>query len=224
MQHIAGVRPTLAAGLLILCSAGSVTAQACLGTPAGPGQYAIGGLVGFTDGATSYSGGFAANVAGPFAFRLDGGVTTYDAFEPNSVGFAADVGYELPVTGVSVCPRAGFGYSRLSETVNSVTGSLSQFTVPIGMGLGKTFHGENQEFGVTLYAVPSFLYIRVSGSLSEGGASLSATESYSEFGTVLGTILNFSSFFVGGGVTITTLEGSDPQFGVGFGFLIGPGR
>src|SRR5690606_9037002 len=81
----------LAGGLI---AAPEARAQACIGIPAGPGRFALGGSVGFTDGATNYGAGLLANLEGPLSVGANYTLTKIDDVDENFNSFDGILAYE----------------------------------------------------------------------------------------------------------------------------------
>jgi hypothetical protein len=197
-------------GLLAVPSAAA--AQACVGSAAGAGNMALSGSVAFPDGAKSYGAGFRYNTLGPMSVSAGYTLTTPDEGDVNVHGFAAEAAYELPLTGVSACPVAGVGYSRMSESGMT----MSTLTVPVGAGIGYSFQaGPNMT--VIPHAFPHLLWMRT--SFDAEGLPEVDPESTTEFGALVGVTFQMQRFFLNGGVTKTTAEGSKAVFSLGAGVL-----
>lgn len=197
-----------------------VHAQACLGVPSMDGQVALEGSVTFTEGAQGYGGGVYANFRGPISLFGAYELTNFDDIEQNANSFGAGVAFELSVPSISICPGAGVNYTRIHEEEAGEEATVSQIVVPIGVGIGKRITaGDN--FFVTLYGQPQFLYIRTSLDIDSSIGSGSASESENEFGMVLGIRFGTAGVYAGGGVGLTTIEDSDPVFTVNVGVMLG---
>jgi hypothetical protein len=194
-------------------------AQACMGTPIGGGQFGIEGGMGVGEGFKSYSGGAAANLAGPLAFA--GGVTVSkpDAGGDNITSFGASGGYELMQSSrLSACPVVGMSYSTFSTDIVGTEFDMNQIVVPVGLGLGTTLPAG--AMNVTLFAVPQFLWYRTSASAD--GESVS--DSQNEFGVNTGLRIGASSFYAGAGMSMNSIEDSEPVFNFGLGIVLGNRR
>lgn len=159
-----------------------------MGVPIGAGQLGLEGGVGFTDGTTSYGAGLTVNLD-PVTAGVSYALSDIEDIDPNGHTFSGQLGVELPVSGASICPVVGIGYFRIAESVSTVTGSVTQIAIPVGLGVGHTFTAEASDFGVTLFAVPQFLYLRNRVELSGGGTSVAQTDSQTEFAMVYGRTL-----------------------------------
>lgn len=195
-------------------------AQACIGVPAGNGQVALSGGAGFTEGVKSYGAEAAFNLVGPVSLEAGYSLVTFDDIDNNGNTVSGSGAFELPVPGLSVCPAAGVSHMRWSERFELAEVTLTSTIIPVGMGVGRELPAGPNLF-VTLFAVPQFLHVRGTISGSEGGASVSVSDSTNEFGTALGMRLGSDEFYVGAGVNLTTIEGSDPTFGVTMGLVLG---
>ena len=220
---MSGVKTVSALALLLaggLIAAQEAHAQACLGIPAGPGRYALGGSVGFTDGATNYGAGLLANLEGPLSVGATYTLTKIDDVEENFNSFDGILAFELPLQGISACPATGLGYGRIGSDADQlgISVTLTNLVVPVGLGLGHTFSGSGS-LSLTVHAMPQFLYIRTTGKASNGSLSIEETETANEFGTTLGFRIGLPQMFFGAGVSLTTIEDSDPVFSIGLGLV-----
>jgi hypothetical protein len=193
--------------------------QACMGTPISGGQYGIEGGLGVGEGFKTYSGGVAANVHGPLAFAGGVAVTKPDAGGENITSFGGSGGYELVQSSrLSACPVVGLNYSTLSADFEGTEVDVNQIVVPVGLGLGTSLPAGSMD--VTLFAVPQFLWFRT--SVSANGQSES--DSQNEFGLNTGLRIGVSSFYAGAGMSLTSVEDSDPVFNFGIGLVLGGRR
>ncbi len=197
-------------------SAGSAAAQACMGMPIGNANFAARGEVGFADGGKSYTANLNANLLGPIAFELFGGLVDFDDIEDNGATFGGKVAYELGLANVSVCPLVGADYTTISAEEAGVEASVSTLVVPVGVGVGVALPAGGLG-DVVLYAQPSYLYMRFSAE--EGDEDFS--DSTNEFGAEAGATLGLGRFLVGGSVFFTTVEESDAVFSLTAGLRFG---
>lgn len=194
-------------------------AQACMGTPISGGQYGIEGGLGVGEGFKTYSGGVAANVMGPLAFAGGVAVTKPDAGGENVTSLSASGGYEiLQGSRLSVCPTTGLNWSTASVDFDGTEVDINQIVVPVGLGLGTSLPAGSMD--VTLFAVPQFLWFRT--SIGADGESVS--DSQNEFGLNTGLRVGVSSFYAGAGMSLTSVEDSDPVFNFGIGLVLGGRR
>ncbi|MGH7482967.1 MAG: hypothetical protein ACRELV_12500 [Longimicrobiales bacterium] len=202
---------TLAAIAVLAATASPAFAQACLGVPAGSGQYALGPTASFMDGAKSYGADVQANLSGPFSVGGGYALTDSDLEDaPNGHTLAATVSYELPIAQVSVCPSVGVSYGWVSFEDDS---KVSNTTIPVGIGFGKSF-AASESLDVTPYAVPQFMHMRPSVTGVED------LDSVNEFAGTLGLQLGMNRIYGGGGVSMTTIEESEPVYFVRLGFIL----
>lgn len=209
---------TLAVGALFLPQLAS--AQACIGVPSSDGQFTLIGAAGFMDGAKSFGGGVAANLVGPISLGAGYRLVTFDDLDTNANAFNANAAYELSVPSVSICPATGIEYMRWSEDVDNVKVTITSTVIPVGVGVGRSFVA-GDDFLVTLFALPHFLYVRGTVRGSEGNVSVSVSDSSNEFGSALGIRFGSRTFYAGAGVSITTIEDSDPVFSLSLGVNVG---
>jgi hypothetical protein len=197
-----------------LAEAGS--AQACLGSTALPGQFALGGQVSFTDGATGFGGGVMANLASPLAIGASVTITDVDGLDKNVTTVGGNVAYELPLAGVSGCPMVGISYTTFGDTFEGIDVDVSRIAIPIGFGLGAPVDLQNN-----MVLIPSgsvhLLYFRDKASASFGGETYSESDTSTEAGASIGATLGIGQFFGRGDVSFTTIEGSDPVVSITIG-------
>lgn len=190
--------------------------QACMGAPISGGQYGLEGAMGVGEGFKSYGGGVAANVMGPLAFSAGVSVTTPDAGGENFTTFGASSGYELLQSSrLSVCPVVGANYTSESEEIDGTEFDASLLTVPVGLGLGTSLPAGSMD--VTLFAQPQYLWIR--SSVGIDGTTVS--QSQSEFGLNTGLRVGVSQFYAGAGMSMNSIDNSDPVFNFGIGLVLG---
>jgi hypothetical protein len=206
-------------GGLILPSV--VAAQACLGIPVGEGAYTIGALGSFTEGRKSFGPNVQVNIEGPLAVSAGYRMTIYDDVDPNGHGVSGMIAYDLALEGLSMCPVVGLSYDRISESEDDITGRVSSTVIPIGLGIGKTFSSATESLAVTLSATPQFLYVRTSVGIFGDEGSITVSDSSTEFGASLNAVVGTGTFYFGAGVLLTSIEESDPVFGIGVGAFLG---
>lgn len=202
--------------LILLAAATAVvlpqtaSAQACIGLPLKPNEFAIEGNVALRSDVT----GYGANIDGRLGRVTVGGgymLNNYHDTEVSGHTVAAFTAIELPTTAVSVCPVAQVQYSLVSIDPLDV----SAFTVMPGIGVGHRFglepaRGSESRYGLTLYAVPSLAWTRTEVSVS----GLDESETNTEFAAETGLTFDTGPFYVGALVQFTTTDDSDPAFGV----------
>lgn len=199
----------------------TVAAQACLGLPLSEGANAIGAEGSFSDGMKSFGPSIQLNLNGPIAVSAGYRISTYDDIDPNGHGVSGMIGYELQLEGVSMCPVTGVSYDRVSESEGNATGTVSSTIIPVGLGIGKTFSSTTESLAVTLSATPQFLYVKTSVGVSEGQGSITFSDSSNEFGATISAVVGTGTLFFGAGVTLTSIEESDPVFTIGISALFG---
>jgi hypothetical protein len=193
--------------------------QACVGTPIANGQYGLEGGMGVGEGFKSYGAGLNANTAGPLSFSAGAALSKPDAGGDDMTTLGVSGAYELAQVGrISACPTVGFSYSMFSTDLLGEELDINQMMVPVGVGLGTTLPAGSMN--VTLFAVPQFLWYRTTASMM--GESDSETQN--EFGLNTGLRLGVSSFYAGAGMSMTSVEDSDPVFNFGIGIVLGGRR
>jgi hypothetical protein len=212
-------------GILVAAWPASVAAQACFGFPTSDGQFGLAGVVDFTEGTRGYGADFNANLAGPVSFILGYSLVDIEDIDTNGNSFRGLAGFELSVPSVSMCPGAGVRYSRAHEASDVVQAEATAtlITIPVGVGVGKQI-AAGQNFYVTLFGFPHYLYVDAKLTAKIPGQEFEFSDNSSEFGTDLGIRFGTSAFFAGAGVTLTTIEDSDPSFGLIVGIIFGGRR
>lgn len=196
-------------------------AQACVGVPAANGQFAVSGAAAFeqaiagfpVEDVTTYRADLTANVAGPMSVGLGYATTQSDAMEENVNSFSGSASYERPVGGVSACATTGATYMSLPGGDESAGDSPSFVTVPVGVGLGKTFRAGGS-LNVTPFAVPQFVHMRFSV-----GSEDAETATANEFAGLAGLRVGVERFYVSGDVSHMFVEGAESVFSVGAGVI-----
>ena len=190
-------------------------AQACNGVPIGSGQTALTAGATFTTGVQSYGGNLNYRSSSPFIAGFGASYNHYSDASANGLGVGGSLGVEVPDLGFSLCPEAGVSYARVSLPVGlGETSAITNITVPVGLAFGITMP-VSEAATITLDATPQYLYMRSKWK------DLGLTDTSNEFGAVLGAAVGFRNLFIGGSVSFTTVENSDPAFGVGIGFPLG---
>jgi hypothetical protein len=196
-------RRTLALALGLAGVFGATTglrAQACQGIPQrSHGAFSF--AMGFPEDAKTYSlSGFGSSDGGNIFFGASFGVTTWDAEGVENQKTAGGlIAYEIAslTPDASVCPTVGVTYSWVED--------FKTWSVPFGVGFGKTMYLEGRGTALTPYVVPQFLFVETSWN--------DLTENDWYFGLSAGATFSFTSFFIGGSVSKIFEEGSDAVFG-----------
>lgn len=193
---------------LALVPAG-VAAQACLGLPSADGQIAVGATGTVSAGDFDLGGEFHVDVTGPASFRIgyNNGHTETFGSEDIRVGrsYSALGAYELYLLDPSICALAGgVYYTDAGPDIED------RFGVSLGFGIGKTLEAE--AFSATIYATPQYVRFWETTVLDE---TIHANEFMAEAGLTFG----FAPFFVGGAVTLSSVEGVDPGLKIRAGVL-----
>jgi hypothetical protein len=215
-----GLISALAVAVLVGALPSAAQAQACLGSPGGPGQLSLSGTVGFPENATSYGAAALYNARGPIAVFGSFTLTNPDhAGLKNITTFGGGAALDLSeasvrlAEGLSVCPNVSASYSRLNFGLLEV--DASTFSVPLGLAFGSTLALGESSTTLTPWVNPQFLYSRV--SVKAAGDSESDSDTY--VGVVGGATVGFGPFFVGGSVSKLFEEGMKAVFGVQGGFI-----
>jgi len=175
---------------LLLVAAPTLGGQVCVGVPTHDGQLHLAGVAALGGDAPGYGMEFGANFTGylssAFAYlRSEGDDGATDRFDGRFT-------YEIPVTLPQACPTLGVSFTRFDD-------GSERLTVPLGVGIGgPILFRTNLEVG--LHAIPRYLWVqdRLAGGRTRSDG----------FGAELGASAALGRFFLGGGVSIDTLEGS----------------
>lgn len=193
-----------------LAAPAAANAQNCLGLPIANQKAAASFNVSFPEEAKSFGLSGRLRLDGPLSLGASYSMTSINEVDPKLHSFGFDASYELPVTtAASVCGVAGVEHSSISEGGQK----NSNLTVPIGVGIGKSFPvGNNAE--LVPYAMPHLLWNRYSTSV--GGIDF--TDSTTDFGLNLGATYRLNKILLNAGVHVNSIEGSSAVFGVGVGY------
>jgi hypothetical protein len=180
----------LLAATLLLIAAPALPGQVCVGIPTHDGQLHLAGVAALGGDAPGYGMEFGANFTGylssAFAYlRSEGDEGATDRFDGRFT-------YEIPVTLPQACPTLGVSLTRFDD-------GSERLTVPVGIGIGgPILFRPTVEVG--LHAIPRYLWVqdRMAGEHTRTDG----------FGAELGGSVALGRVFLGGGVSIDTLEGS----------------
>ena len=197
----------LAMGLAALIAApAQLAAQACAGSHATHGQGEFGAEVAFTDGAVGYGLSGRGFTRGPLFVAGGYSRVDYDNTDVDGNELGATLGAELATSSpLSLCPAASFGYSWFAGLPEGT--GLDGISLGGGLGVGRTM---GDELLFTPYGSAAVVYTRATFSFA--GESNSDSDTYGQFAA--GFSLGSTRFYGGPSVSITTLEGSDPVFGL----------
>lgn len=176
-------------------------AQACLGLPQGSrGGFAF--SLGFPEHGKTYGiTGTGSREDGNLYVGASFAISHLDFEEVENEELAGGrVAYEISALGpgTSFCPTFGASYAWIEDLLHS-------WTVPLGLGLGKTMRVEGGETALTPYIIPQLFFVETSLAhmiendwyfVLEGGATFS-----------------FTKFYFGGFVSRAFKEGADVLFG-----------
>lgn len=201
-----------------------LSAQPCLGIPAADGQFAFQAGVGLTSGATSYGGSFTANFHGPLSAGAGYTYTDFDRQEmpeqdPSGNTVNANVAYEIPGIGFSGCPILGFEYSHVTGVYWSTYGwhaTVRSLAFPVGIGVGKTLPVA-RNMRLTPFGSGQLFYWRSEYQVEGPVGDNYKKRIYdgTELGAVLGFLFGSETVQIGGSGSVTTIDGSDPNFKLG---------
>ena len=208
----------IALGMVLVAS--DARAQSCTGVPTRDRQFAVMGDLALTDGATGFGAGVSANLKGPLSISGGYMLTNYDVGGPSGNGIEAGAAYEVKLrklSRMSVCPTVGVEYAWVSEAGEK----LATTVIPVGIGFGRNVV-DKPKFDMMAYAVPQFMHVR--SHMESEALAIDATSSDNAFGSILGARFASARFFGGASVSLNTLEGSNPVFGVTVGYIFGGSR
>lgn len=195
-------------------------AQACIATPTFDRQMSLAGTFSFTDGMKGYGAGLNANLAGPLSVGASYTLLKPDNIDTNGNGFGAGMAYEIPGPSVSLCPVVNAGYTRFHEEEQGAEATVSNFSVPVGFAIGKQF-AAGQNFSIIVAGTPYFLHTRMKMSADGPLGETEFSDSSNEFGTDFAVRFVAGAFHFGGSAGFTTIDGSDPTFSLGLGYVFG---
>ncbi len=182
----------------------SETTLACLGSPARDGEGTLGGGATFGDDAIAYSMGFSYNTRSPVAFGFGASFADVEDVENDVFGVSGGMAFKAITSPASLCPAFGVGYSRIEDI------DIDIWTVPIGLGVGFAVD-TGTGLRVIPHVEPDFLLIHLRG--------FGESETETEFGLSAGITFAGDWGFGDFGFSVTTIDDSDPTFGVGAGFI-----
>jgi len=201
--------------LLVAASATEASAQACLGLPTLPGQFALGAHL---ETQTTTFAGYGARVVAntPFGFAA-GASYRYDElpdFAETGHTFGGVAAVELPMPVTSICPVVEVLYSTVES--GAASGPFgSTLRVPLTLGVGQRL-----DFLDAAYVVPSARagLMHVRHNQPEGAAAETWTSNNVIIGA--GVAAGRGVAFLNTGVTVTTEDETEPRFHFGIGLLL----
>lgn len=195
--------------------------QACTGRGTVGGQGFVEGGVGFGNDARVYSIGGGYDSEGPVTVSFAALFGDSDERNPDSYGGGGSLLIEVTNQPVVVCPVFALSYSRLEEIEEledlGVDLDLDLWTASAGVAFGVAVPAGESGVFVMPFAAPSLLALHGRGSVEFAGEVEEGSETEVEFGATGGLFFGGSRLFGGISVTATTIEDSDPTFGLGFG-------
>jgi len=207
-----------AAAAVAMALPSAALAQACVGSPALPGQFSLGGGVTFEDGGTGFEAQGRANLDGPISLGAGFGIIDLDNVDSNITTMNAGFAYDLATEGFAACPIAGVGYGTWSDSFQGVSLDISALSFPIGLGVGARV-GEGGAAVLIPNAQAGLFFQRLKVSVLDGIDQFDETDSETEFFMSAGATLDFGQFFVRAGVSRTTVDDADTVLGLGVGIV-----
>lgn len=197
----------------------SLQGQECFGALR-DGEVGVGAGATIFDGGASYGGGIDYNGNGLVSLGAGFSITTLDDFDENWKGVGGSLGIEIPGLEFGLCPWAGVSYSWIEFTEAGGTADFSTLRIPLGLAIGKAF-----EVGDEAYFIPTasaaLLWYRNEGNVTIFGVgSESAQNTQTEFSGSVGGTFRIKKVYFGLGAGFTTIEQSEPTYGIGVGFVV----
>lgn len=192
--------------------------QACTGRGTVGGQGFVEAGVGFGNDARVYSMGGGYDGEGPTTVSFAALFGDSDGDAPDSYGVGGDIVIEVTERPVNVCPAFGVTYSRLEELEElGIDLGLDFWVASAGIGFGVAVPAGDSGVFVMPFAAPRLLAVHGRGSVEFEGEVEEGSDTEIEFGATGGLFFGNSRLYGGLQVTATTIEDSDPTFGLGFG-------
>ena len=194
---------------------GQAAAQACFANLASNGQGFVQARTGFTEGAWSLGGSAGGNLHGPVSLSAGFSHLMFDNSDAAMSSVGAGAGIELSGMNFSLCPAATISYEWLSSEGELAGLDLDGVVFGGGLAFGKSLRA-GDALSIVPHASATVMHSRASASFA--GVSGTGSETFGAFDG--GLLIGGSSVYFGPSVSITTLEGSDPVFGVALGLVL----
>lgn len=195
--------------------------QACTGRGTVGGQGFVDAGVGFGNDARVYGLGGGYDSRGPTTVRFAGIFGDNDDDFPDTYGAGGNILIEVTADPLSVCPNFGLTYSRFEEVEEledlGIDLDLDFWTASAGVAFGVAVPAGDSGVFVMPVAAPALLAVHRRGSMEFAGEVEEDSETEVEFGATAGLFFGGSRLYGGVSVNATTIEDSDPTFGLGFG-------
>lgn len=199
----------------------TVPVQACTARGTVGGQGFVEAGVGFGNDGRVYSMGGGYDSRGPVTMSFAALFGDSDGDAPNSYGASGGLAIEVTGQPVNVCPTFGLSYSRLEEIDEleelGIDFDLDVWAASAGVAFGIAVPAGDSGVFVMPFAVPSLLAVHGRASAEFAGELEEESDTEIEFGATGGLFFGGSRLYGGIQVTATTIEDSDPTFGLGFG-------
>jgi hypothetical protein len=195
--------------------------QACSGRGTIGGQGFIEAGVGFGNDARLYSMGGGYDSQGPVTVSFAASFADADGDAPNAYAGGGGLLIQVTETPVNVCPIFTVSYSRLEEIEEledlGLDLDLDLWTASAGVAFGVAVPAGDSGVFVMPFAAPALLALHGRASAEFEGVTDEESDTEVEFGATGGLFFGGSRLYGGITVTATTIEDSDPTFGLGFG-------
>jgi len=195
--------------------------QACTGRGTVGGQGFVETGVGLGNDARVYSIGAGYDSEGPVTVSFAGFFGDNDEDAPDSYGGSGGILIQVTEQPINVCPAFSLSYSRLEEIEEledlGIDLDLDLWTAAGGVAFGLAVPAGDSGVFVMPFAAPSLLAVHGRGSVEFEGEQQQDSETEIEFAGTGGLFFGGSRLYGGITVTATTIEDSDPTFGLGFG-------
>jgi hypothetical protein len=205
------MRTWILVGLMMGGGAGAAAAQACIGLPAQPGQFAVAGVADLASNYTGYGATLNAFLPGDIVAGASYTVDEFDGMDESGQTIGGALGLELPVPNSSLCPLLGASYSTLSWD----QAEASTWRIPLTFNVGQQF-----VVGDDLYVIPfaraGLVHVRTTVDPVTGDPIEVADNEVLVGG---GVTVGFGPAFVNGRITVSTEEGTRPTFRLGAGLV-----
>lgn len=195
--------------------------QACTGRGTVGGQGFVEAGVGFGNDARVYSMGGGYDSQGPVTANFAAHFGDNDGESPDAYGGSGGVLIQMTESPLNVCPNFGLSYSRFEEVEEledlGIDLDLDFWTASAGVAFGVAVPAGDSGIFVMPVAAPALLAVHGRGSVEFAGEIEEESETEVEFGATAGLFFGGSRLYGGLSVNVTTIEDSDPTFGLGFG-------
>lgn len=199
--------------LLLVLAPSAVQGQACVGSHAPRGSFALGAGATFSEDVTGFSGAVGGNLEGP-AFASAGYTRTdIDGLSEDGNTIDGRLGLGTVTEGdLSLCLVASGGYTWFDIETADVDG----FTIQGGPAIGYSAPVGEDGLFITPHLSGGITHTDLSASALGVTIEESSTDAFVTGGFSFGS----ESIWLGGTVTQITAEGANPVFGINLGVAV----